>query len=87
MFAEEREAKLPQWAKELIKNLRIRNKHAEEGIMPLRKMIDNLKKQGREKQDRIDAMIAMFQCAAKGGNEVALAVKRIVEDWIVSDAE
>ena len=80
-------AKLPVWARELIHRLQTANEPAVEEIVKLRKEVEQLKKADRKKQDRIDAMVEMFQCAAKGGNEVATAVQRIVEDWIVDDSE
>lgn len=80
-------AKLPQWARDHIKFLRTRNEPVADEIRELRNKIEHLSKKARQQQDRIDAMVAMFQCAAKGGNEVAAAVQRIVEDYLVTDGE
>ena len=34
-----------------------------------------------------DAMVEMFQCAAKGENEIAKAIERIVQDWLVTEEQ
>jgi predicted nucleic acid-binding Zn-ribbon protein len=79
----ERVAKLPAWAREHIKHLEVQGEPAAEEIVRLRREIERLKAVVRRQEDRINAMHEMFQCAAKGGNEVAQAVQKIVEDWIV----
>jgi hypothetical protein len=84
---EEKIAKLPAWARELIRDLRTRNEPAAEEIAQLRRKVESLQRDNRRKQDRIDAMVEMFQCAAKGGSEVAVAVARIVEDFLISAGE
>jgi len=79
----EKIAKLPVWARDYIKTLQIRSEPNVEEIIRSRKEVQKLAELNRILQDRISAMVAMFQCAAKGGNEVAAAVQRIVEEYIV----
>lgn len=79
----ERVAKLPTWAREHIKRLEIQGEPAAKEISLLRREVERLKAVVLQQADRINAMHEMFQCAAKGGNEVAQAVQKIVEDWIV----
>ena len=51
-----------------------------------RKEIERLEKINRILRDRCEAMVQMFQCAAKGGSEIAAAVQRIVEDFLTDDS-
>ena len=80
-------SKLPAWAREYIRELKIRAEPNLDEMVRLRLRNEDLKKTVAKQKDRIEAMVAMFQCAAKGGNEVAQAVQRIVEDYIISDEE
>ena len=82
---QEKIARLPLWAREHIKFLQARADPQTEEIIRLRKEVDRLDKAIRRKNDQIGAMVEMFQCAAKGENEVAKAVQGIVEEYIVSD--
>lgn len=82
---QEKISKLPTWAREHIRRLENLPGLQTEELARQRKQIDRLEKINREQKDRIEAMIEMFQCAAKGGNEVAAAVQRIVEDWLTTD--
>jgi len=84
---EEKVARLPAWARERMRELELRAKIALEPVVELRLKVAGLEKALRIKQDRIDAMVAMFQCAAKGGSEVASAVKGIVEDFLTLDGD
>lgn len=79
--------KLPVWAKEHIAHLKALSEPQLSEIVRLRQKVEQLERIKRDQQSRIDAMVAMFQCAAKGGNEVAATVQRIVEDWIITDDE
>jgi FtsZ-binding cell division protein ZapB len=83
----EKVRKLPLWAREYVRELQIRAEPNAEEITRLRRENERLKAIVRGQQDRIDAMLAMFQCAAKGGNEVAQAVQKIVEDYLTCDSE
>ena len=83
----EKIAKLPVWAREHIARLQALSEPQIEEIVRLRQQVSSLQKEQRRLQDRIEAMVAMFQCAAKGGNEVAMAVQRIVEDFLTTDEE
>lgn len=84
---EERIARLPAWAREYVKEQQDRVRIANEEPLRLKVVIQRLRDLVRVQQDRIDAMVHMFQCAAKGENEVAKAVQRIVEDYIICDSE
>jgi|SRR6185312_7744176 len=79
--------KLPLWAREHIRELQIRSDPQTEEIVRLRRQVERLMGINRRQKEREEAMVAMFQCAAKGGNEVAAAVQKIVEDWITYDLE
>lgn len=79
--------KLPSWARQHIKELKLRAEPNVEEIARLRGEVEQLKRINRKRQDQIEAMLHMFQCAAKGGNEVAQAVQRIVDDYLVSGYE
>ncbi len=83
---EEKILRLPRWAQEHIRRLEIRSEPAMEEASRSRRKVGELETIVRRQKDRIEAMVAMFQCAAKGGNEIAQAVKSIVEDYIVSDS-
>ena len=83
----EKLAKLPVWAKEHIRQLELMAEPNTQGIIKLRKKVEHLEKAMRRMSVQAEAMVAMFRCAAKGGNEVAAAVQRIVEDFLVTDAE
>ena len=80
-----RVATLPLWARTYVSFLQGEpaNLRAETAI--LQKRINHLEIANRKKQARIDAMAEMFQCAAKGGNEIAVAVQRITDDFLVDD--
>jgi uncharacterized coiled-coil DUF342 family protein len=78
----ERVAKLPAWAREHVKYLETRSAPLVEEVARMRRKVDELNATVRRKNDQIDAMVEMFKCAAKGGNEVAAAVQRIVEDFL-----
>ena len=80
-------AKLPAWAQQLIKRLETANEPAANEVWMLRQKVEQLNLANRNKQNRIEAMVMFFQCAAKGENEVAKAVKSIVEDFLISDEE
>lgn len=77
--------KLPLWAREFVREMEIRASPQTEEIVRLHQEVERLKKRERQQSDRIQAMVEMFQCAAKGGNEVATAVQKIVEDYLTSD--
>lgn len=83
----EKVARLPAWARELINALELRPQSLVHETGQLRKEVERLRAVNRQLSDRIDAMVEMFQCAAKGGNEIAQAVQRIVEDYTVSEGE
>lgn len=80
-------AKLPAWARDLIRQLESRVGSLPDELAQLRRKITELEKANRLKQDRVDAMVEMFQCAAKGGNEVAAAVMRIAGDYLTDPDE
>jgi hypothetical protein len=82
---EQKVAKLPAWAREYIKRLEDLPRTQTEALVEQRRKTERLEKTNRVQQDRIDAMVLFFQCAAKGGNEVAAAVQRIVEDYLTYD--
>lgn len=83
----EKVKKLPLWAREFVREQQIRAEPQTEELARLRKENEKFQQIIRRQNDRIEAMVQFFQCAAKGGNEVAAAVERIVEDYIVSDEE
>lgn len=83
----EKVKKLPLWARDFIRELEIRASPQTEEMVRLRKEVERMKRINGEQSGRIEAMVHMFQCAAKGGNEIAAAVQRIVEDYIVDDGE
>jgi uncharacterized coiled-coil protein SlyX len=85
MSNKEKIERLPLWVRELIHELETQAEPQAREITLLKKRIQELEKLRRKLQDRIEAMVEMFQCAAKGGNEVALAVRFIVEDFLVSN--
>lgn len=80
----EKMAKLPLWVREHIRQLQLRADPQIEEIVRLRKEVQKLEAVKRQQQDRIEAMVHMFQCAAKGGSELAAAVQRIVEDFLTT---
>jgi hypothetical protein len=84
---DEKVARLPAWARDHIRNLATRNEPMAEECARSRAKVVHLEKQLRKRELQIEAMVEMFRCAAKGGNEVANAVKSIVEDFLVSDEE
>ena len=87
MITDPRVEKLPQWARKIIRDLENYNLPAINEIAGLRVKVDKLRSMNRKLHSRIAAMVEMFQCAAKGENEVAKAVQSIIEDWVVSDHE
>lgn len=84
---DERIQKLPIWAREIISNLEKRPQTLANEVLRLRKRVEHLELVNRKAHNHNDAMIEMFRCAAKGGNEVAAAVQRIVEDYLICDKE
>lgn len=84
---EEKIAKLPSWARQHIKTLELQAQPNMEELSRLRKEVEKQQAINRRQADRIEAMVQMFQCAAKGGNEVAIAVQKIVEDYLTDGAE
>jgi hypothetical protein len=84
---EEKIAKLPSWVRQHIKTLELRAQPNMEELSRLRRELEKQRSVIRRQDDRITAMVSMFQCAAKGGNEIAIAVQKIVEDYLIDDAE
>jgi hypothetical protein len=84
---EEKIAKLPAWARQHINTLELRAQPNTEELSRLRKEVERQQAINRRQADRIEAMVQMFQCAAKGGNEIAIAVQKIVEDYLIDNAE
>lgn len=82
---DERIAKLPTWARELIKQLEKKPAELHQQWWQASARVQKLESDIRRKNAQIQAMIAFFQCAAKGENEVAKAVQSIVEDFLSSD--
>ena len=80
-------ARLPAWARELIEELEHRSEPALERATKAEKSVANLQERNHKLENRIEAMVEMFKCAAKGENEIAKAVMRIVEDYILCDSE
>lgn len=80
-------AKLPAWAREIIKDLQTQPERQGFELRELHRRVDDLCRQNRKLQDRNDAMHQMFECAARGGNEVAAAVKKIFEEYVVTGEE
>lgn len=83
----DRIARLPAWAREHIKHLEARPEVLAEEVVSLRREVSRLQGVVSRQRDQNNAMVDMFRCAARGGSEIAAAVQRIVEDWVVDDAE
>lgn len=74
--------KLPKWAQVEVRRLMDKPATLIAERVELFKKIEGLQQTNRKQADRIEAMVAMFMCAAKGENEVAKAVKSIVEEFL-----
>jgi hypothetical protein len=83
----EKVGKLPVWARDYISRLELQGEPQLNEITQLRRKVQHLEGIIRAQKDRIGAMVAMFQCAAKGGNEVATAVQKIVEEYVTVGEE
>jgi hypothetical protein len=82
MATNEQIAKLPAWARMHINGLVGDAEPNRTEFTRLQMEITRLRKQNGLLQARVDAMVEMFKCAAKGENEIAQAVQRIVEDFL-----
>jgi hypothetical protein len=87
MATNEQIAKLPIWARVHISKLVDSAEPNTTELTRLRMEIERLRKQNGLLQARVDAMVEMFKCAAKGENEIAKAVQRIVEDFLDSTGD
>ena len=87
MPTNEQIAKLPAWARQHIKELEIKPQMLIGEAARSRKKIEQLEEHNQKLQARVDAMVEMFQCAAKGENEIAKAIERIVQDWLVTEEQ
>lgn len=79
--------KLPVWARQLIYRLDNAPATLQDEVRQLSGKLEHLKKQYRKQSEQIEAMVAFFQCAAKGENEIAKAVENIVRDFLTPDSE
>jgi hypothetical protein len=75
---DEREAKLPQWARELIKELRQRVQYATE---PLVKEAADLRRQCQLNQAKAEAMTELLDCAARGGHKTATEIMEVLRSY------
>jgi hypothetical protein len=75
---DEREAKLPKWAQDLITDLRKRVEHGNE---PLLKELAQLRPKMELIKARNEAMTELFECAAKGGHATAQEIVQIIEGY------
>jgi len=80
-------AKCPVPVREYIKRLQNQADPYNAEIARLRQKVELLDRLSKKQSAQIEAMVNFFQCAAKGEHEVAKAVQRIVEDFLVSDEE
>lgn len=80
-------ARLPGWAREHIKMLTERPASLAEETARGRKRIDYLEKLNTKLKEQNEAMLHMFECASKGENEVAKAVMKIAEEYLMCDGE
>ncbi len=83
----EKTAKLPVWARDRIRYLEIQAEPFTAEIVRLRRENESIKSMNRRLKDRVDAMVEMFSCAAKGESEIAKAVMKIIDDYITSSEE
>jgi hypothetical protein len=74
-------ARLPAWARTLIKHLEFRSEPAIEEAARCRSKATQLEERNRKLSDQIQAMGEMFRYAALGGSDVAKTVVRILEDY------
>lgn len=84
---QEKIARLPAWAREHMKRLEIQAQPNIDELVRLRGKVAQLEKVNRHLEDKVSAMIEIFQCAAKGGSEIATEVKKIVDAWVINEEE
>ena len=85
---DEKVARLPAWARGYINRLKTQSAPIIEEVARARREVAALREQNRQLRDRIDAMLEIFQAAAKGDSVVAKeVVSRAIETWIISDHE
>lgn len=75
---DERENKLPVWARELIADLRMRVQYGNE---PLLDEVAKLRPQVEVLKRRNEALTELLQCAARGGHKTSQEVIAIIEEF------
>jgi hypothetical protein len=74
-------AKLPTWARELIRRLEIANEPAVNEIVMLRQKNNQLAEQMRRVSTANEAMRELFRCASVGGSDYAKAVVDVLDGY------
>lgn len=78
---DERESKLPAWARELITELRRKTGPNDEELSRLRNRVNHLEGQLKRLKNRADAMETILTCADRGGSETAREwVARVLDE-------
>jgi hypothetical protein len=75
---DEREKKLPQWAKQLIADLR---KLVEHGNGPLLAELHKLRPQVELLKRRNESLIELLDCAATGKHKTAIEIMEIIRNY------
>jgi hypothetical protein len=75
---DEREAKLPAWARELIANLR---RAVQDKYGPLHRELDQLRPQVQRLTARNEALTELLECAARGGHATSQTIIDILKQY------
>ncbi len=79
---DEKIARLPVWARDLIKQLTARAEPNFAEMVYMRNRLKVMEEHARKQSARCEAMVAIMQAAAQGGHEMAKAfVERTLDDW------
>lgn len=81
MFVDERESKLPKWAQDYAKDLRVRLETALEPAVEARKKLEVCETRLRKAQDVLDALQEMLFSAAKSGHRTSQEIVSVLESY------
>ena len=82
--ADEREAKLPAWARDTLS--RLRNTLAARDS-PLSRELDTLRPRVKLLTARNEALTELLECAARGGHTTAAEIVQVIEQYDFKDKE
>lgn len=77
----ERIARLPSWARDLIKRLEYANEPMLDECAKLRRENEQLAKRTRKLNDAKSALVELLSCAGQGGSDWAATVVRTLEEY------